>query len=158
MRITSTFTFRLSAILYGRDKMAKRVVTSLATGAVYKWGIDVDFTGQFDPGTYQQVDLLDTAVLVAGIPKYYNKVSAGLLVEMTALEKTAALAEWEDYKSSLYNGSPQILAKFQTQAQLPIPPGEKGYLVGVVNLNGTGPGLAISTNTGWVLFEQSGMI
>lgn len=138
--------------------MTKRVVTSLATGAVYKWGIDYDFTGQFDPGTYQQVDLLDTAQFIAALPKYYHKVDSGLLVEMSAPEKAAALAEWEAYISSMYNGSPQIKASFATEASLPMPPGDKGYVVTVGNIGGTGRGLALSTNTGWVLFKQSGTI
>lgn len=136
----------------------KRVVTSIATGAVYKWGIDTDFTGTYNPATHQQVDLLDTAQFIAGLAKYYHKVSSGLLVEMTAGEKIAALAESEAWLAALYNGSPQIKAKFATEAALPIPPGDRGYLVGVVNLQGSGPGLAISTNSGWVFFKQSGSI
>lgn len=136
----------------------KRVVTSLATGAVYKWGIDADFTGQFDPGTYQQVDLLDTAQFIPGLAKYYHKVDSGLLVEMTAPEKAAALSEYEAYLSSIYNGSPQVKASFATEANLPIPPGDRGYIVTVGNLMGTGRGLAMSTNTGWILFKQDGSI
>lgn len=138
--------------------MPKRVVTSIATGAVYKWGIDVDFTGTFNPALFQQIDLLDTAQFIAGLVKYYHKVSAGLLVEMTAGEKTAALAEWEAYLAALYNGSPQIKASFATEAALPIPPGDRGYLVTVGNIGGTGRGLALSTNTGWILFKQSGTV
>jgi len=138
--------------------MPKRVVTSLATGAVYKWGIDADFTGTFNPATHQQVDLLDEAQFIAGLPKYYHKVTAGLLVEMSAGEKAAALAEWEAWLAGLYNGSPQIKASFPTEAALPIPPGDRGYIVTVANIGGTGRGLALSTNTGWILFKQSGTV
>lgn len=136
----------------------KRVVTSLTTGAVYKWGIDADFTGTFNPATHQQIDLLDNAEIIPGLKKHYHKVVSGLLVEMPAGEKTAADIEYELYMSARYNGSPQIKAVFANEAALPIPPGDRGYLVGVVNLQGTGPGLAISTNSGWVLFKQSGQI
>lgn len=136
----------------------KRVVTSIATAAVYKWGHDTDFTGTFNPAQFQQVDLLDTATFIPGLVQIYHKVSGGLLVEMTAGEKTAALTEYEAYLSARYNGSPQIKAIFATEAALPIPPGDRGYLVGVVNLQGTGPGLAISTNSGWVFFKQSGSV
>lgn len=138
--------------------MPKRVVTSLAAGAVYKWGIDIDFTGQFDPGTYQQVDLLDSAEFIPGLPKWHHKVVAGLLVEMTVGEKAIATTEWEAYLSSLYNGSPQVKASFPTEASLPIPPGDRGYIVTVGNLMGTGRGLAMSTNTGWILFKQDGSV
>jgi hypothetical protein len=128
------------------------------TGAVYKWGHDQDFSGTFNPAQFQQVTLADTATFIVGLKQQYHKVVAGLLVEMTAGEKATAETELEAYLSALYNGSPQIKAKFQTEAQLPIPPGDRGYLVGVVNLLGSGPGLAISTNAGWVLFKQSGSI
>lgn len=138
--------------------MTKRVVTSIATGAVYKYGIDADFTGQFDPGTYQQVDLLDAAQFIVGLPKYHHKVVSGLLVEMSAGEKTAATTEWDNYMSSIFNGSPQIKASFPTEASLPIPPADKGYIVTVGNLMGTGRGLAMSTNTGWILFKQDGTV
>jgi len=136
----------------------KRVVTSLTTGAVYKWGIEADFTGTFNPLIYQQVDLLDTAQFIAGLPKYYHKVDAGLLVEMSVAEKSVALVEWEAYWSALYNGSPQIKASFPTETDLPMPPGDRGYVVTVGNIGGTGRGLAMSTNTGWILFKQSGSV
>jgi len=136
----------------------KRVVTSNSTGAVWKWGIDIDFTGTFDPAKYTQIILLDTAQFIAGLLKQYHKVSAGLLAEMTAGEKTAADAEIELVAQEIFNGSPCIKVSFPTQANLPVPPPARGYLVTVANLNGTGRGLALSTVTGWILFRQDGTV
>jgi hypothetical protein len=136
----------------------KRVVTSLTTAAVWKWGIDQDFTGSFDPLKYVQVDLLDNAAFIPQLKRQYHKVSSGLLVEMTAAEKIAADAEIETVINETFHGSPQIKASFATQANLPLPPSDKGYIVTVANIGGTGRGLALSTNTGWILFKQSGTV
>jgi hypothetical protein len=118
----------------------------------------MDFTGTFDPVKFLQIDLIDNAAIIPGLKMYYHKVVAGLLAEMTAGEKTAADTEYDAYMSARYNGSPQIKAIFANEAALPSPPGDRGYLVGVINLQSSGPGLAISTNSGWVLFKQSGSI
>jgi len=70
--------------------MAKNAVTSAALGYLKRWGF-CDFTtdGSFNPGTETQQLIDDGAEPPAGVPNYYVKVAAGLLVEMTAPEKSA---------------------------------------------------------------------
>lgn len=135
--------------------ITRRAVTSNTTGGVYKYGRS-DFSGTFDAGDYTQYDLNDTTAFTAGVPPYYHKVVAGDLVEMDAGEKAAVDTELELIAQQLYQGSAQITVQFPTEAALPSPTGGKGYIVGVANIGGTGPGLAISTNNNWYLFHNDG--
>lgn len=49
-----------------------------------------------------------------------------------------------------------ITVQFPNEAALPFPTGGKGFVVGVANIDGSGPGLAISTNNNWYLFKNDG--
>lgn len=135
--------------------ITRRAVTSNSTGGVYKYGRS-DFTGTFDPADYTQFDLNDATAFTAGIPPYYHKVVSGDLVEMSVAEKLAVDSELETIAQEQYKGSAQVTVQFPTEAALPSPTGGKGYIVGVANIGGTGPGLAISTNNNWYLFHNDG--
>lgn len=132
----------------------KRAVTSNATGAVHKYG-RTDFAGQFDPGSFTQLDLVDGAHLVDGLPLYHHKVVAADLVEMTGPEKAAADAEHEAELVERLAGAARVTLKVASPAALPVPPPGPGYLVGIENVSGS-PALAISTATGYIIFLASG--
>jgi hypothetical protein len=88
--------------------MAKNAITSAALGYLKRWGF-CDFTGDgsFDPGTEIQQAINDEASPPSGVPNYYVKVAAGLLVEMTAPEKAAIdvalLQQFKEDKSRTFD-------------------------------------------------------
>lgn len=135
--------------------ITKRVVTSNTTGAVYRWG-RTDFTGQFDPADYTQVDLLEAAQWVPGVATYYHKVVAGLLEEMTVGEKAAVDTEREAISDAKLEGAATIGKKFANLAALPLPPPKAGLLVAIENIGGSW-GFAYSTNTGYIVFVSDGV-
>ena len=134
----------------------KRVVISNATGSVQKYG-RTNFSGQFNPTKFSQLELLDTASFLVNLIIQYHKVVAGLLYEMTAAEKTAVDAEQEIMGREKLEGALRITRQFPNVASLPIPPPGPGYIVAVASMNGS-RGLAYSTNIGWSLYQQTGAV
>lgn len=134
--------------------LPKRVVTSNATGAVYRWG-RTDFTGQFNPADYTQHPLDETATWVPGVPTYYHKVVGVILEEMTAPEKAAVDTERTEIERAKLKGAARIKLKVPALANLPVPPPERGYLVAVESIAGT-PGFAVSTASKYIVFVSDG--
>lgn len=135
--------------------ISKRAVTSNTTGAVHKYG-RADFTGTFDAGDYTQYTLNESAEFVQDVPPYYHKVVAGDLIEMSAGEKAAVDTELEEIAQELYKGSARVTVQFPNETALPSPTGGKGFIVGVADIDSSGPGLAISTDSNWYLFKNDG--
>lgn len=133
----------------------KNVVTSNLTGAVYKYGF-CDFTGEFNPADFTQITLDPTAQFVEGVPKYYHKVVAFLLQEMTVAEKAAVDVEREAYQDAKLEGAARIGKKFPNLAALPVPPPAPGLLVAIENVAGNWA-FAYTTTTGYIVFTADGV-
>jgi hypothetical protein len=133
----------------------KRVVTDNGTGAVIKYG-RTDFTGGFNPAIETQHTLDDTANFTVDVPNYYHKVVGTLLQEMTPAEKTAVDA-YLDAKETALLKFPAVVQKIVPNlAALPVPPPKMGVIIGVTNISGS-PGIAISTNVNYIVFQSDGV-
>lgn len=125
--------------------------TLTGTGYVKRWG-DTDFSAGLAAGETQvalnagQVKPDDTQ------PNRHYTVTAGVFVLLSAPNQALADAA---YNATL-QGAQVVTRVFQTVAQLPLPPPVSGAFVGIVNGPGGLPGLALSTNTFWVLFAADG--
>lgn len=81
-------------------------------------------------------------------PNRHYTVTAGAFVLLSAGDQAIADAA---YQQTL-EGAQVVKYVFQQVTDLPLPPPISGALAGVVNGPGGLPGLALSTNTYWVLF------
>lgn len=135
--------------------MPKICVTDNGTGGVIKYG-RTDFTGTFNPAIETQHILDDLAQFVEGVPTYYHKVVANLLEEMTAPEK-AAVDTYRENKQLNELKFPTVVQKIvAVLGDLPVPPPKMGVIIGVQNIAGS-PGIAISTNTNYIVFQSDGV-
>lgn len=135
--------------------MPKICVTDNGTGGVIKYG-RTDFTGTFNPAIETQHILDDLAQFVEGVPTYYHKVVANLLEEMTAPEK-AAVDVYRENKELNELKFPAVVQKIvAVLGDLPVPPPKMGVIIGVQNIAGS-PGIAISTNTNYIVFQSDGV-
>lgn len=129
----------------------RKAVIHTATGAVLRHGFcDFASDGSFKPATETQVDLNENSLPTAGVPLYHHKVDSGDFIEMSQGEKDAVDAAREAQLAAKLDGSARISRVVNSTAELPLPPPEKGLLVGVVQSGQVA--LAISGVDRWYLF------
>ncbi len=121
--------------------------TATGTGYVKRWG-DADFSATLGADE-TQVPLNDGEVKPdPSEPNRHYTITAGAFVLLSPADQaTADLA----YNQTLQGA--QVIAKvFQNLADLPVPPPVAGAFVAIVNGPGGLPGLALTTNTNYILF------
>lgn len=121
--------------------------TSTGTGYVKRWG-DADFSanlaadevqvalneGQFKPDPTE--------------PNRHYTVTAGVFVLLSPADQATADTA---YNQTLQGA--QVIAKvFQNLADLPVPPPVAGAFIVIINGPGGLPGLALTTNTNYILY------
>lgn len=130
-------------------------VLDTATAAAYvkRWG-EADFSvlPEFDGATESQVVVTDTSAFDGVEPPHHYTVVGGVVTLLSPANQAIADAAVESADNAALKGAPSIARVFANAGQLPIPPPISGAFVAIVNGPGGLPGLALSTNTGWVLF------
>ncbi len=128
-------------------------------GSVLRWG-EAAFSDSAGAGETDQIlptaDVTDRQLLDTAKPRYC-KVVAGRIAEMDAAEKAAVDAAATSDAQQKATGAVRIQLTVTAPANLPVPPPRAGLLVAVLNVGGN-PGLALSTPTGWVVFQASGTV
>lgn len=121
--------------------------TLTGVGYVKRWG-DADFSGSLAAGE-TQVPLNDGETKPdPAEPNRHYTITAGAFVLLSAPDQATADAA---YDATLQGA--QVIAKvFQNLADLPVPPPVAGAFVAIVNGPNGLPGLALTTNTNYVLF------
>lgn len=127
--------------------------TVTGVGYVKRWG-DADFSATVVAGEVQ-VALNDGQVKPdPSEPNRHYTVTAGVFVLLNAADQATADTAFQ----ATLLGAQVVTHVFQTIADLPLPPPISGAFVGVVNGPGGLPGLALSTNTHWILFAADAQV
>ena len=135
----------------------RTAITLTATGQLLRW--DAGDNIPFDAATETSHAMLAPVYpqLVDGEPVHHHKVVSGAVVLMNTGEQTAADAVTNAKDQTAAQGALIIGRTVGSVSNLPVPPPRPGLLVAVRNIGGS-PGLALSTNAGWVLFASTGTV
>ena len=135
----------------------RTAITLTSTGELLRW--DAGGAIPFDAGTETSHAMLApvSPQLVDGELKRHHKVVAGAVVLMDAAEKAVVDTATDTKEQAAATGATVLGRTVQGPGALPVPPPRPGLLVAVRNIGGS-PGLALSTQTGWVLFASTGAV
>lgn len=125
--------------------------TNTGLGYVRRWG-DTDFSVPGLAGDEVQVALNDGQAPATGTPNRHYTVTAGAFVLLSAPDQATADADYQDQRNAQLADAQVVAAVFQNLADLPVPPPVPRAFVAIVNGPGGLPGLALSTNTNYILF------
>lgn len=126
--------------------------TSTGTGYVVRYG-DADFTaGLAGDETQVPLDEEQTPVLS---PLYYNTVTAGAFVALSAGDQAIAEADVVSRKQAATVGGIPVQLQYGTEADLPSPPPRPFILAVVVSGVSGRPELVISDDAQWYRFASA---
>lgn len=131
--------------------------TTTGTGYTKAWG-DVDFTPLLGPGEAQVAVNDDSPRPDPNEPLYHYGVVGGNFALLSPANQAIADADVSAADNATLKNAQVVARVFQTAAQLPLPPPISRALVAVVNGPGGLPGLALSTNTQWILFAADSSV
>jgi len=125
--------------------------TNTGVSYVRRWG-DTDFTVAGLAGDEIQVVLNEGQTPAAGEPNRHYTVTLGVFTLLSAPDQATADADYTAQRNAQLADAQVVAAVFQNVADLPVPPPVARAFVAIVNGPGGLPGLALSTNTNYILF------
>lgn len=124
--------------------------TNTGVSYVRRWG-NTDFSTGLAADEVQ-VPLDEGQAPDPSEPNRHYTVTAGAFSLLSAPDQATADADYQAARDAQLADAQVVSAVFQNLADLPVPPPIPRAFVAIVNGPGGLPGLALSTNTGYVLF------